>query len=68
MKDEKAPRCYLKKNHIYQENAILKITEHMFHKNKKKSVFNLQLVQFKINSTLVNKDAKVIQKNKNTMT
>ena len=34
----------------------------MFHKAKR---FNHQPVQFKIKSTLVNRDAKVLQKNKN---
>ena len=33
----------------------------MFHEDKKKL---LQLAQFKINSTLVNRDVKVIRKNK----
>ena len=34
----------------------------MFHKDKKKFVFNLQLVHFKVNSTLVNRDAKFVLK------
>ena len=37
----------------------------MFHKAKR---FNDQLVQFKITSTLPNRDAKVIQKTQNSMT
>ena len=36
----------------------------MFHKAK---FFKHQLVQFKIKNTLVNRDAKVLQKTKNSM-
>ena len=41
---------------------MLKIPEHTSHKYKKKIVFNLQLVEFKIKSTLINRYAKVTQK------
>ena len=47
--------------HIYWKTKILKILVHMFHKTRR---LNHQPVKFKIKSTLLNIDAKVIQKNK----
>ena len=52
---------YKKKKQI----LILEHIFHMFHMHfKKAECFNHQVVQFEINSTLENRDAKVIQKNK----
>ena len=45
------------------ETQFYKLQKNCFIKIKK--IFDLQLVQFKINRTLVNRDANVIQKNQN---